>query len=1177
MGDTFNKAYFKKLIFKGETEKAFEYCEKFAQFGDNDALIGLSECYFRGIGVLKNAVKAFSYAKEAAVTEEGVLQLSKLLLYGIGVKRDPQKAVDTFKRLALEKDPVACYYLARCYREGTGVEKNMSYAEMLFKISADAENSDAMCSLCELYIDGKAECDDKEKVEALATRALHAYNLNAVYVLGRIAESGFTCKSDPALADSFYIKGADLGNKKCIIMACRRISEKLIKSPLDDDTKFTVILTGAQLYDKNALRELARCVYGGVDLKKLCGYIEKTRPFISLAKERKRTGIKISSDGVLLQLLYNACESEYVPLEMKSRLMKVTGKLACSVKSLKGLGKSKMQFDVYLRAADDILTVDEKQTAYEMFRDGRCVKKNRDSEMYFLKSAYEAGSPSAMFALGELYEFGSKDFSIEQDKDRALHLFEEASQLGERRSMRKLAIHYKNKYSGRYDPMRARELFSRASVSDPRAMYELGICCEKGLGGCKDIERAKKLYENAVAHGSTPAKARLAEILFTGSLNCKKDEQRAYGLLKSTVSDKRDTCGLALLGTMYYNGIVVEKNTDEGMRLYNTALGGRSSMLAKLGIYIGEEAKELEARIKRAGKGDGNAAMELYGAYRYGLGTDPDPVLAENWLFRAAELKNKNAVYKVGRWFSAEEISNESIGDMSMFDFCMKNARLSRRAEYNLAMCYFTGRGVGRDLKIALDIFSGLMFEGMNDDVSRILAYALSECRDALSLYPDAEMVEMLERAGIKDSFALYKLGRYLEEGKIACGEMSSYAAAAAYYRAIVDEEKDARAYMALQRCNRALGISDTQPLREAASLNYGEALLELFNKKDRFSPDYRSIRASLKADDTELMKRAVLQGEKGAAYELGVLYTHDFYNPYIALLWLDRACKTDADERACILASGIYLGDRYFEIIENREKAKFYLSEYGKDSPAAMTEYAKLLDEEGKYREAVAISAEAASNNNADAYLLLASLCERGLADGCSRENTGELYMKAAELFRKENNNQAAENAEFLLGRFLYENGGLYGGKMLPEKSGEALLILRQAAERGIPDAMAVCAVTGDTPDLELLRVAAEKGSEKAALILIDIYSEKGSCDSGKLLKYCELAEKAGNKDAFYRLGKLYEDGDVLSQDYITARRCYSRAAMMGNDLARARLAEFYKNGIGGMADVEYAKLLEE
>ena len=58
------------------------------------------------------------------------------------------------------------------------------------------------------------------------------------------------------------------------------------------------------------------------------------------------------------------------------------------------------------------------------------------------------------------------------------------------------------------------------------------------------------------------------------------------------------------------------------------------------------------------------------------------------------------------------------------------------------------------------------------------------------------------------------------------------------------------------------------------------------------------------------------------------------------------------------------------------------------------MTEYAKLLDEEGKYREAVAISAEAASNNNADAYLLLASLCERGLADGCLRENTGELYM---------------------------------------------------------------------------------------------------------------------------------------------------------------------------------------
>ncbi len=1177
MGDTFNKTYFKKLIFKGETEKAFEYCRELAQGGDNDAFIGLSECYFRGIGVLKNAFKAFSYAKEAAVTAEGILQLSKLMLYGIGAKRDPKKAVDTFKRLVVEKDPLACYYLARCYKDGTGVEKNMSFAEMLFKISADAENSDAMCALCELYIDGKAECDDKEKVEALATRALHAYNLNAVYVLGRIAESGFTCEPDPVLADSFYIRGANLGNKKCIMMACRRIHENLMKSPLDEETRLSIILTGAQLFDKFALRELARCVYGGEDLKKLCGYIEKTRPFILLAKERIKTGIKISSDGVLLQLLYNACESEYVPFEMKSRLMKITGKLACSVKSLKGLGRIKMQLDVYLRAADDILSADEKQKAYEMFKVGRFVNKNRESEMYFLKSAYEAGSPAAMFALGELYEFGSQDFSIEKDKERALHFFEEASQLGERRSMRKLAIHYKNKYSGRYDPMRARELFSRASVSDPRAMYELGICYEKGLGGCKDIERAKKLYEKAAAHDSTPAKARLAEIIITGSLNCEKDEARAYGLLKSTNADKRDTCGFALLGTMYYNGIVVEKNIYEGMRLFNAALDGRSSMLAKRGIYIGEEAKEFEARIRRARKGNGNAAMELYGAYRYGLGTEPDPVLAENWLFRAAELKNKNAEYKVGRWFSAEEISNESIGDMSMFDFCMKNARLSRKAEYNLAMCYFTGRGVGRDLKIALDIFSGLMFEGMNDEVSRILAYALSECKDALSLDPDAETVEMLERAGIKDSFALYKLGKYLEEGKIACGEMSSYAAAAAYYRAVVDEENDARAYMSLYRCNRAMGISDTQPLREAAALNYGEALLELFNKNDCFSREYRNIRSSLKADDAELLKRAVLRGEKAAAYELGVLYTHDCYNPYIALLWLDRSCKTDRDERACILASQLYMGDKYFEIIENRERAKFYLSEYGKDSPAAMTEYARLLDEEGKYREAVAISAEAASNNNADAYVLLAKLCERGLADGCSRDNAGELYMKAAELFRKEGNNKAAENAEFLFGKFLYENGGLYGGRLLTEKSEEALAILRQAAERGIPDAMTMCAVARCTPDLELLRSAAENGSEKAALIMIDIYSKKGSCDSGKLLKYCEFAEKAGNKDAFYRLGKLYEDGDVLVQDYIAARRCYSRATMMGNDLARARLAEFYRNGTGGMADALYAKLLEE
>jgi TPR repeat protein len=111
----------------------------------------------------------------------------------------------------------------------------------------------------------------------------------------------------------------------------------------------------------------------------------------------------------------------------------------------------------------------------------------------------------------------------------------------------------------------------------------------------------------------------------------------------------------------------------------------------------------------------------------------------------------------------------------------------------------------------------------------------------------------------------------------------------------------------------------------------------------------------------------------------------------------------------------------------------------------------------------------------------------------------------------------------------------------------------------------------------LSFLDRAATGGHVMAMMSLAKLYArgEHRSADPTKALHYYTLASNAGDADAMYALGAALELGRFgITQDYVTARRLFMKAAKAGNGAAAYRLGVFYINGYGVRPSLSNAAL---
>jgi TPR repeat protein len=120
------------------------------------------------------------------------------------------------------------------------------------------------------------------------------------------------------------------------------------------------------------------------------------------------------------------------------------------------------------------------------------------------RRAAEKGSSSAMVELGVLYATGS---GVVRDDEQARKLFERAAEAGNPRGVTNLAALGGGAAST--DPVRARELLSKAADTNAEAQYQLGMMLAEGTGGPKDDAGARVLFEKAAAQNHPGALERM--------------------------------------------------------------------------------------------------------------------------------------------------------------------------------------------------------------------------------------------------------------------------------------------------------------------------------------------------------------------------------------------------------------------------------------------------------------------------------------------------------------------------------------------------------------------------------------------------------------------------------------------------------------------------------------------
>jgi TPR repeat protein len=137
-------------------DATFDAYKAKAEKGDAEAQLNLAGCYAKGIGVIKDELKAVEWLQKSAAQGNGkaqtLLGAHYLLISTIPDKFS--KALEWLQKGANQGVGMAQVYLGVCYSEGYGTEKNGVKAVEWFQKAAAQGLDVAQHALAKCYLDG---------------------------------------------------------------------------------------------------------------------------------------------------------------------------------------------------------------------------------------------------------------------------------------------------------------------------------------------------------------------------------------------------------------------------------------------------------------------------------------------------------------------------------------------------------------------------------------------------------------------------------------------------------------------------------------------------------------------------------------------------------------------------------------------------------------------------------------------------------------------------------------------------------------------------------------------------------------------------------------------------------------------------------------------------------------
>jgi TPR repeat protein len=139
-----------------DTQAQFQADLKAAQNGDVKAIFHLAQAYDLGMGVTKDPAKAVEYARQAAEKDYAPAEVELGSFYGrgIGLKQDLKEALQWYRKAAEQGYDLAQLDMGKFYLKGKGVPMDVEQAIEWFRKAAEQGNAAAQCELGMIYYFG---------------------------------------------------------------------------------------------------------------------------------------------------------------------------------------------------------------------------------------------------------------------------------------------------------------------------------------------------------------------------------------------------------------------------------------------------------------------------------------------------------------------------------------------------------------------------------------------------------------------------------------------------------------------------------------------------------------------------------------------------------------------------------------------------------------------------------------------------------------------------------------------------------------------------------------------------------------------------------------------------------------------------------------------------------------
>jgi TPR repeat protein len=279
------------------------------------------------------------------------------------------------------------------------------------------------------------------------------------------------------------------------------------------------------------------------------------------------------------------------------------------------------------------------------------------------------------------------------------------------------------------DHKAAFEWFEKASAQGhPKAMYNLALAYERGLGVKRDRAKAMELLRKTSASGDIDAQYMLGLLLLdeAGNANASMRSEAISWLSKAAGSG--NPRAQFLLGSGYADGTFGQVDSQLARQWLAKAI--TSGVIEALRPYValskdntGDHSKPVEALLKQAEQGDAMAQHEYAARLIAGEGIKKDFANGVVWLRKSAQQGYLDAQYDLGILLSRSDDPDYS----GALQWLRKAASKGHaRAAYAIGQIYADGLGVDKDEQEAVRWYRQAAEAGL-PSAEYAMGYALSE------------------------------------------------------------------------------------------------------------------------------------------------------------------------------------------------------------------------------------------------------------------------------------------------------------------------------------------------------------------------------------------------------------------------------------------------------------------